>query len=75
MPNWCENELTIEGKKQDIERFKDKAKDEEGYESFWSDPLQISMSKNKTNILQLVRIYLENHPDIITLLQQLIELQ
>ena len=30
MSNWCENELTIEGKKQDMERFKDTAKDEEG---------------------------------------------
>jgi len=26
MPNWCENALTIEGKKEDLEAFVEKAK-------------------------------------------------
>ena len=34
MPNWCDNELVIEGEKEEIERFKEKAKDEEGILSF-----------------------------------------
>jgi hypothetical protein len=50
-----------------------KAKDEHGTESVWSDPLTISMPKNKiVNINPLFLQVLENHPHLFPILRQIL---
>ena len=51
-----------------------KAKDERGVQSEWSDPLPISMPKNKAINSPFLQ-FLENHPHMFPLLQQLFGLQ
>jgi len=52
-----------------------KARDEYGAESEWSDPLEISMPKNKPYINSPFLQFLENHPHMFPLLRQLLELK
>jgi len=48
------------------------AQDIYGYQSEWSDPLSISMLKNKTiNTMPLLQKFLENHPNLLPILRQL----
>lgn len=57
--------------------IKVKARDIYGTESDWSDPLSISMPKNKnkaTNLHSLLLKFLENHPHMFLLLRKLIKL-
>jgi len=49
-----------------------KAKDTDGVQSEWSDPLSVSMPKNK--IFNPFERFLENHPYMFPLLRQLLEL-
>ena len=58
--------------KEDYE-IRAKAKDEFGFESPWSDPLSISMPKNKTFSTTFLR-FLENHPFLFPMLQKLLKL-
>jgi len=51
-----------------------KAKDERGVQSEWSDPLPISMPKNKSINTSFLR-FLEQHPHMFPLLRQLLGLQ
>jgi hypothetical protein len=51
-----------------------KAKDVYGLESVWSDPLPISMPKNKAINTPFLR-FLENHPRMFPLLRQILNLQ
>jgi len=51
-----------------------KAKDTSDAESVWSDPLSVSMPKNKA-INNPFLTFLENHPHMFPLLRQLLELQ
>ena len=53
--------------------IKAKAKDEHGSESSWSDPLAISMPKNKAINTPFLRI-LENHPHLFPLIRQIMVL-
>jgi len=50
-----------------------KAKDVNNYESEWSDPLEVSMPKNKAINIPFLN-FLENYPDMFPLLRQLLEL-
>ncbi|MCK5031318.1 MAG: M28 family peptidase, partial [Thermoplasmatales archaeon] len=59
--------------KEDYE-IRAKAKDEFGFESPWSDPLEISMPKNKPYINTPFIRFLENHPYLFPLLRQLLGL-
>ena len=54
--------------------IKVKAKDVHGEESPWSDPLPITMPKNKAINSPLLR-FLEQHPRMFPILRQLLELQ
>lgn len=54
--------------------IKVKAMDIYGYESEWSDPLAISMPKNKAISTPFLK-FLENHPYLFTLLRQIFGLQ
>ena len=51
-----------------------KARDEHGSISAWSDPLQISMPKNKS-IRSLLLFFLEDHPYMNQLIEQLLQLR
>ena len=51
-----------------------KAKDEAGLESPWSDPLSVSMPKNKGYLFSWFYYFLEQHPRLFPLLRQLVEL-
>jgi len=51
-----------------------KAKDTSDVESVWSDPLSVSMPKNKAINTSFLR-FLENHPHLFPLLRQLLELK
>ena len=52
-----------------------KARDEHGAQSEWSDPLPITMPKNKAiNIHPLILQFFENHPRLSSLLKNLFEL-
>lgn len=53
--------------------IKVKAKDEHGKESDWSDPLEVTMPKNKA-IDSFFLIFLENHPRMFPILKHLLEL-
>jgi hypothetical protein len=53
--------------------IKVKAKDTNGIESEWSDPLPISMPKNKVINTPFLR-FLENHPHMFPLLRQFLRL-
>jgi len=53
--------------------IKVKSKDRWGYESDWSDPLQVSMPKNKPINTPFLR-FLENHLRMFPLLRQLLGL-
>ena len=55
--------------------IKVKAVDEYGEESEWSEPLSVSMPKNKPYINSLFLQFLENHPHLFPLLRQLLGLQ
>ena len=50
-----------------------KAKDVYGAESEWSDPLPVSMPKNKAINTPFLN-FLENHPNLFPLLRQLLDL-
>jgi hypothetical protein len=50
-----------------------KSEDILGYESEWSDPMSITMPKNKV-INRPILNFLENHPDIFPILQKLLRL-
>ncbi len=64
---------THEWKKQGTYEIKVKAKDIYGKESDWSDPLPVSMPKNKMiSINPLIIQFLENHPHLFPLLRQLL---
>jgi hypothetical protein len=52
-----------------------KAKDVSGVESVWSDPLVVSMPKNKPYINTPFLKFLENHPYMFPLLQKLLGLE
>lgn len=54
--------------------IKVKAKDIYGRESEWSDPLSITMPKNKQCINVLILNFLENHPIIYRLIQRFLKL-
>ena len=54
--------------------IKVKAKDEDGYESEWSDPLEISMPRNKV-INPLILQFLEHHPNMFPMLRQFLGLK
>ena len=54
--------------------IKVKAKDTNDIESEWSDPLPIKMPKNKVINTPFLK-FLENHPHMFPLLQQLLVLQ
>jgi len=49
-----------------------KAKDEHGVQSEWSDPLHVSMPRNKLFNMPFLR-FLENHPYLLPLLRYLLE--
>lgn len=49
-----------------------KAKDEQGHESKWSDPLSITMPRNKPYINRPFLNFLEQHPNLFPLLRQLL---
>ena len=52
-----------------------KAKDSNDYESSWSEPLPISMPKIKSVKMNSLLIeYLENHPRMFPILQQLLKI-
>ena len=48
-----------------------KAKDIYGGESFWSDPLSVSMPKNKISINNLIEFLIERFPILIQIIQRL----
>ena len=52
-------------------QVKVKAKDTEGHESRWSDPLSVTMPKSKSIFNSLFQKFLENHPFIFSLLNKL----
>jgi len=53
-----------------------KAKDDNGHESEWSDPLAVTMPKNRAiRIYPLFLQFLENHPHLFPLLRQLLDLK
>jgi len=54
--------------------IKVKAKDEYELESQWSDPLEVSMPKNKTYFNAPFYNFLQNHPYLFQLLRQLLDL-
>ena len=54
--------------------IKVKAKDVHGKESLWSDPLPITMPKNKPYINRPFLNFLEDHPHLFPLLRQLLKL-
>ena len=54
--------------------IKVKARDEHGVEGVWSDPLPISMPKNKPYTDMFFLRFLENHPHIFQILRYLLEL-
>ena len=51
--------------------IKVKAKDDHGVQSEWSDPLSVSMPKNKQYFNPLFYHFLENHPRMFPLLQRI----
>ncbi|UCB59189.1 MAG: hypothetical protein JSV67_02530 [Thermoplasmatales archaeon] len=51
-----------------------KAMDVYGRESEWSDPLSVTMPKNKLYINSLIQNFLENHPIIYQLIQRFLKL-
>lgn len=51
-----------------------KAMDEYGRESEWSDPLSVTMPKNKPNINTIILNFLENHPIIYRLIKRFLKL-
>ena len=55
--------------------IKVKAKDIYGRESEWSDPLSVSMPKNKIAINPLFLQFLENHPRLFPMLRYILGLQ
>lgn len=46
-PNWCENELTIKGKKKDLDKFKSKLKDKLDFNDFIPYPENFRMLDEK----------------------------
>ncbi len=50
-----------------------KAKDKYGYQSDWSDPLIVSISKNKPHFNVLAQNFLLNHPRLLEILQTIIQ--
>jgi len=55
--------------------IKVKAKDEHGVQGDWSDPLPVSMPKNKAIIInQLFQKFLEQHPNMFPILQYMLRL-
>ncbi len=61
-------------KEKGIYEVKVKARDIHGLESDWSDPLVVSMPKNKLFINPVFLQFLENHPHMFPILRQLQEL-
>ena len=60
-------------------QVKVKAQDEYGAESGWSDPLSVSMPRNKPYIItpfpQFLQNFLQNHPHLFPILRQILGLQ
>ncbi len=54
--------------------IKVKTKDIKGEESDWSDPLPISMPKNKLNINSVIQEFLKQHPHLFPILKLLLKL-
>jgi len=54
--------------------IKVKTKDINGEESDWSDPLPISMPKNKLNINSVIQEFLKQHPHLFPILKLLLKL-
>ena len=62
-------------KEKETYDIKVKARDVDGWESEWSDPLSVTMPKNKHYINTLFLNLLENHPNLFPILRQLFGLQ
>jgi len=61
MPNWCQNELRVSGKRDDLDRFKEAAKGENGcldMNSFIPYPVEY---KNQDEICRVFREEIEEH--------------
>jgi hypothetical protein len=59
---------------QGIYIVKVKAKDEQSHESKWSDPLVVTIPKNKPYFYRPILYFFENHPLIYKLLQRFLQL-
>ena len=66
-------EATHTWKEKDIYKIRVKAKDVDGWESPWSDPLSVSLPKSKIYLrTPLLTRLIENHPYLLSLVQHLL---